>query len=76
VASSPRRVTDEFNEFLKEHLTVQELAGEIQGQKSAVAELKATVEKQEAIIAQQQKGIEVHTGSSKEQAQLSISTGS
>jgi hypothetical protein len=55
---------------------VQELAGEIQGQKSAVAELKAIVEKQEAIIAQQQKGIEVHTGSSKEQAQLSISTGS
>jgi hypothetical protein len=40
---------------------VQELAGEIQGQKSAVAELKATVEKQEAIIAQQQKGIEVLT---------------
>jgi hypothetical protein len=43
-----------LNEFLKEHQTVQEL--------------KSTVEKQEAIIAQQQKGMEVLTAQLKEQA--------
>ena len=43
-----------LNEFLKEHQTVQAL--------------KSTVEKQEAIIAQQQKGTEVLTAQLKEQA--------
>jgi trimeric autotransporter adhesin len=43
-----------LNEFLKEHKRVQEL--------------KSTVEKQEAIIAQQQKGMEVLTAQLKEQA--------
>ncbi len=43
-----------LNEFLKEHQTVQAL--------------KSTVEKQEAIIAQQQKGMEVLTAQLKEQA--------
>jgi uncharacterized coiled-coil protein SlyX len=43
-----------LNEFLKEHTTVQEL--------------KSTVAKQDAIIAQQQKGMEVLTASLKEQA--------
>jgi hypothetical protein len=55
---------------------MQELAGEIQGQKSAVAELKATVEKQEAIITQQQKGIEVLTAQLQRAGVTSISTGS
>jgi uncharacterized coiled-coil protein SlyX len=43
-----------LNEFLKEHKTVQQL--------------KSTVERQEAIIAQQQKGMEVLTAQLKEQA--------
>jgi hypothetical protein len=43
-----------LNEFLKEHKTVQQL--------------KATVERQEAIIAQQQKGMEVLTAQLKDQA--------
>ncbi len=43
-----------LNEFLKEHRTVQEL--------------KSTVAKQEAIIAQQQKGMEAVTAQLKEQA--------
>jgi DNA-binding protein H-NS len=43
-----------LNEFLKEHQTVKAL--------------KSTVEKQEAIIAQQQKGMEVLTAQVKEQA--------
>jgi uncharacterized coiled-coil protein SlyX len=41
-----------LNEFLKEHQTVQE-------QKTTIAELKSTVEKQEATNAQQQKQIEL-----------------
>jgi uncharacterized coiled-coil protein SlyX len=43
-----------LNEFLKEHQTVQEL--------------KSTVAKQEALIAQQQKGMEVLAASLKGQA--------
>jgi len=43
-----------LNEFLKEHRTVQEL--------------KSTVAKQEATIAQQQNGMEVLTATLKEQA--------
>jgi uncharacterized coiled-coil protein SlyX len=50
-----------LNEFLKEHRKVQE-------QEAAITQLKATVSKQEAIIAQQQRGMEAVTASLKEQA--------
>ena len=43
-----------LNEFLKEHRQVQE-------QKAGLAEMKSTVGRQEAIIAQQQRQIEVLT---------------
>jgi len=43
-----------LNEFLKEHRKVEE-------QKAGLAEVKSTVSKQEAIIAQQQKQIEALT---------------
>src|SRR5207237_981616 len=41
-----------LNEFLKEHRTVQE-------EKAEITQLKSTVAKQEATIAQQQRGMEV-----------------
>jgi uncharacterized coiled-coil protein SlyX len=50
-----------LNEFLKEHKKVEE-------QETAITRLNSTVAKQEATIAQQQKGMEVLTASLKEQA--------
>jgi trimeric autotransporter adhesin len=50
-----------LNEFLKEHRKVQE-------QEACVTQLNSRVEKQERIIAQQQKGLEVLTAQVKEQA--------
>jgi uncharacterized coiled-coil protein SlyX len=50
-----------LNEFLKEHRKVEE-------QEAAITQLKSIVSKQEAIIAQQQKGMEVLTAQLKEQA--------
>ena len=50
-----------LNEFLKEHRKVQEQA-------ATVTQLKTAVAKQEAIIAQQQKGMEVLTATLKEHA--------
>jgi hypothetical protein len=56
-----------LNEFLKAHRTVQE-------QKATIAQLKSTDAKQEAIIAQQQKQIDVLTaGLQKVSAQLEVS---
>ena len=52
-----------LNEFLKEHRTVQE-------QKAAITQLKSTVAKQEAMIAQQQKGMETIAARLEEQAAL------
>jgi hypothetical protein len=50
-----------LNEFLKEHLKVQE-------QEAIITQVKSIMAKQEATIAQQQKGIEVLTAAVKEQA--------
>jgi hypothetical protein len=50
-----------LNEFLKEHRTVED-------QKATIAQIKSTVSKQEALIAQQQKGMDVFTAILKEQA--------
>jgi hypothetical protein len=50
-----------LNEFLKEHRTVED-------QKATIAQIKSTVSKQEALIAQQQKGMEVFAAILKEQA--------
>src|SRR5207302_11139507 len=50
-----------LNEFLKQHRKVEE-------QETAITRLNSTVAKQEATIAQQQKGMEVLTASLKEQA--------
>jgi uncharacterized coiled-coil protein SlyX len=56
-----------LNEFLKEHITVQE-------QKATIAQLKSTVEKQEATNAQHQKEIEALTaGLQKVSAQVEMS---
>jgi septal ring factor EnvC (AmiA/AmiB activator) len=50
-----------LNEFLKEHKKVEE-------QQTNITQLKSKMAKQEAIIAQQQKGMEVLTAQLKEQA--------
>jgi septal ring factor EnvC (AmiA/AmiB activator) len=50
-----------LNEFLKEHKKVEE-------QQTNITQLKSKMAKQEAIIAQQQKGMEVFTARLKEQA--------
>jgi uncharacterized coiled-coil protein SlyX len=50
-----------LNEFLKEHRKVEE-------QRASIAQLNSRAGKQEAIIAQQQKGIELLTAQLKEQA--------
>jgi hypothetical protein len=55
-----------FNEFLKEHRTVQE-------QMAIIAQLKSTIDKQEATNARQQKQIEVLTaGLQKVSARLEL----
>ena len=56
-----------LNEFLKEHRRVEEQGCEVQEQKSTIGELKITVFKQEALIAQQQKEIETVVARLKEQ---------
>ena len=48
-----------LNEFLKEHRRVEEQGCAIQGEKSTISQLKITVTRQDAIIAQQQKDFRV-----------------
>jgi septal ring factor EnvC (AmiA/AmiB activator) len=61
-----------LNEFLKEHLTVQELKSVVAKQEGATAQqrkdFQATITKLEAIIAQQQKEVKALTSSLKDQA--------
>jgi hypothetical protein len=56
-----------LNEFLKEHRRVEEQGCEIQEEKSTVSQLKITVARQDAIIAQQQKEMETVVAHLKEQ---------
>ena len=66
-----------LNEFLKEHRNVQRLEATSTQQEievKALTQLKSTVAKQEAVIAQQQKQIEALTaGLQKVSAQLELS---
>jgi uncharacterized coiled-coil protein SlyX len=57
-----------LNEFLKEHRKVERLDCKTQEQEAGIKQLKSTVSKQEATIAQQQKGMEVLTARLNEQA--------
>jgi len=71
-----------LNEFLKEHRRVEEQGCEMQEEKSTVNQLKITVARQDAIIAQQQKEMETVVTRLKEQdskiqnvsAQIEIAT--
>jgi uncharacterized coiled-coil protein SlyX len=57
-----------LNEFLKEHKKVEDQACELQQQRTTIGELKVSLVKQEALIAQQQVGMEALTAQLKEQA--------
>jgi len=57
-----------LNEFLKEHLKVEQHNRKMQEQEATIAELKSTTANQEATAAQQQKEIRTLTASLKEQA--------
>ena len=57
-----------LNEFLKEHLKVEQHNRKMQEQEATIAELKSTTANQEATAAQQQKEIRALTASLKEQA--------
>jgi hypothetical protein len=59
-----------LNEFLKEHKAFLEEQRKVEEQEAAITQLKSTVSKQEGLIAQQQKGMELLTAQFKEQAAL------
>ncbi len=56
-----------LNEFLKEHRRIEEQGCEVQEEKSTMSQLKTTVARQDAIIAQQQKEMETVVVRLKEQ---------
>jgi uncharacterized coiled-coil protein SlyX len=57
-----------LNEFLKAHKKAQDQERKLQDQEATITQLQTMVAKQNATIAQQQKGMEVLTSSLKEQA--------
>jgi uncharacterized coiled-coil protein SlyX len=56
-----------LNEFLKEHRKVEEQDHRLQEQEATIAQLKAAAAKQEAVNAEQRKGMEIVTARLKEQ---------
>jgi len=56
-----------LNEFLKEHRKVEEQDHRLQEQEATIAQLKAAAAKQEAVNAEQRKGMEIVTAHLKEQ---------
>ena len=56
-----------LNEFLKEHRKVEEQDHRLQEQEATIAQLKAAAAKQEAVNAEQQKGMEIVIARLKEQ---------